>query len=606
MSQSETKADVAWKEKYFAELERYEREERHWRRVEELFKRALSRVALAAEGTSAELDAQLGRLRDTLRQDTDPALLAGQLESLSALLRDVESGGARARSPGGALAQILEDLPWPRALRREAKQLRKTLGRARYSNELAAPAEQAKALLARALQLPEATPEAGSGGLFSALFARKARLSSPAAHDVTVEGACGVLERLLAGVGDSDEALVVRVRDWRAQLQETATAADLDPLVDELATWFAGLTARPKVSAAALSSADSPPNGLPLPNELIIELLERLSLPAELDANVAALRERLLGPVASWAEILQGVCDLVAEMRLKVQKEKEDLEDFLGQLTSRLLELDERVEGTREDQEASRRSGEALGVAVAEQVTDIAQSMDGVADPDQLKRIIQARLEKIRRHVDAYREAEAVRRRQADERMQTLTQRLRELEEETSSLRQRIHQQRDEALRDSLTGICNRLAYDERIEQEFVRWKRFQEPLSIIVWDVDHFKRINDTYGHKAGDKVLASIAKLLASQIRESDFIGRYGGEEFVIIAPGCGVAASVPLAEKLRQSVQQKTFKYRDTVVPVSVSCGIAEFRAGLTPDRVFEAADKALYRAKANGRNRCEVDQ
>lgn len=342
------------------------------------------------------------------------------------------------------------------------------------------------------------------------------------------------------------------------------------------------------------------------PNDLIVDLLDRLSLPAELQPKVHALREQLLRVVAreSWSGILQGVCDLVAAMRLKVQKEKEDLAKFLAQLTTRLQELDERVQGTRSDQEAARRSGEALNVAVSAQVNGIAESFDQATAPDQLKMAIQDRLDEIRRHMDAYRAAETARHQQTDERMQALLYRLHELEAETETLRARVHAQRHQALRDTLTGIYNRLAYEERIEQEYVRWKRFQEPVSIMVWDVDHFKMINDTHGHKAGDAVLVSIAKLLAHQVRETDFVARYGGEEFVIIAPGCSAEASLALAQKLRQGVAQLAFDYHGTALPVTISCGIAEFQLGATPDVTFERADQALYRAKQAGRNRCVI--
>jgi diguanylate cyclase len=339
---------------------------------------------------------------------------------------------------------------------------------------------------------------------------------------------------------------------------------------------------------------------------LLINLLDRLTLPPELDAKLAALREQLLAPIdaADLPGALQGVCDLVAEMRRKVQREKEDLEQFLAQLTTRLQELDERLSGTRSENEASRMSGQALNVAVSAEVSHIASTMRDAADLDVLKKLVQDRLEEIRRHMDAYRAAEDDRHKQTDEKVRALLDRLRELEDETSSLRNRVREQRSEALRDTLTGIFNRLAYDERIDQEFLRWKRFNEPVSVMVWDVDFFKSINDTYGHKAGDKVLVSIAKMLASQIRETDFIARYGGEEFVIVAPGSDAATSLKVADKLRQSIEQKGFRHRDAPVPVTISCGIAEFKAGSTPDSVFEAADQALYQAKQEGRNRCVV--
>jgi diguanylate cyclase len=186
--------------------------------------------------------------------------------------------------------------------------------------------------------------------------------------------------------------------------------------------------------------------------------------------------------------------------------------------------------------------------------------------------------------------------------MRILNERLYHLEQESGRLRERVREQRNKALRDTLTGINNRLAYDERIEIEYSRWKRFKTPVAFMVWDVDSFKAINDTFGHHAGDKVLAAIAKLLVSQIRESDFLARYGGEEFVLIAPGANCEEALNLAEKLRRKVESSQFVHGDDVVPVTVSCGIAEFKEGYTMDQVFEAADNALYQAKVQGRNRC----
>jgi diguanylate cyclase len=206
--------------------------------------------------------------------------------------------------------------------------------------------------------------------------------------------------------------------------------------------------------------------------------------------------------------------------------------------------------------------------------------------------------------MEAHLQAEEVRNREAGEKMKALTERLHGLEEEANTLRNRVREQRNQALRDPLTGINNRLAFDERLENEYARWRRFGNDLTLMVWDVDNFKSINDGFGHKTGDKVLIVIAQLLASQIRETDFIARYGGEEFVVIAPGSGSEASLNLAEKLRASVEERKFTYLDSPVPVTVSCGIAEFKDGLNAEQVFEKADQALYHAKRNGRNRCEV--
>jgi len=152
--------------------------------------------------------------------------------------------------------------------------------------------------------------------------------------------------------------------------------------------------------------------------------------------------------------------------------------------------------------------------------------------------------------------------------------------------------------------VHNRLAYEERIEQEFARWKRYQQPLVIMIFDIDYFKRINDTYGHKAGDKALKLIAKTLQKNLRESDFIARYGGEEFVVLMPQTELEAAMGAANKLREAVLECQFHYQQKQVNISISCGATQFKHDDTIDKAFQRADQALYNAKQKGRNCCEA--
>ena len=109
---------------------------------------------------------------------------------------------------------------------------------------------------------------------------------------------------------------------------------------------------------------------------------------------------------------------------------------------------------------------------------------------------------------------------------------------------------------DTVTGLPNRLAYEERVEQELARWKRFNSPLSMLVWDVDDFKLINDRYGHQAGDKALRIIAQSLQARLRETDFIARFGGEEFVCLLCGAEGEEAQSVAEEMRHSVESNGF--------------------------------------------------
>lgn len=143
---------------------------------------------------------------------------------------------------------------------------------------------------------------------------------------------------------------------------------------------------------------------------------------------------------------------------------------------------------------------------------------------------------------------------------------------------------------------------DERLDAELARWRRFRAPVSLLSWDVDRFKSVNDTYGHRAGDAALRKIAQCLATRKRESDFLGRVGGEEFGLLLVGTALAEAERVGNELRDRIAALGFHFRGTPLTITASCGITEFRDGDTAESVVERADQALYAAKHGGRNRC----
>jgi len=153
---------------------------------------------------------------------------------------------------------------------------------------------------------------------------------------------------------------------------------------------------------------------------------------------------------------------------------------------------------------------------------------------------------------------------------------------------------------DTLTNISNRRMFEIMIKKEFSRAKRYKHDLSIIIIDIDFFKKVNDTYGHKYGDKVLCELATLLQKTIRENDFLARWGGEEFAILLPDTNIEHCVITSEKLRKSVSQMEFSNGLTI---TCSFGISQYKLNENLDELFIRADKALYNAKENGRNKVE---
>ncbi|MET4163284.1 diguanylate cyclase (GGDEF)-like protein [Marinobacterium sp. MBR-111] len=156
---------------------------------------------------------------------------------------------------------------------------------------------------------------------------------------------------------------------------------------------------------------------------------------------------------------------------------------------------------------------------------------------------------------------------------------------------------------DALTGLNNRRFLDEMLSREVALAHRNHSPLTVMICDIDHFKRLNDTYGHAAGDEVLKSVARLLRTNFRETDIICRFGGEEFVVVMPAATLQDCQDRAEQLRASMASQTFTYGTEMIgPVTLSAGISALNPESdTADDLLRRADNALYQAKAGGRNR-----
>ena len=154
---------------------------------------------------------------------------------------------------------------------------------------------------------------------------------------------------------------------------------------------------------------------------------------------------------------------------------------------------------------------------------------------------------------------------------------------------------------DGLTQISNKRHFLETLEREIARGQRYRRPLSLVMFDLDHFKTINDTFGHLAGDYVLKHLASAVKQRIRREDVFARYGGEEFAIVLPEIGISAAMTLAEKIRQLVERHEFRFEKTKIAVTISVGVASTDdRDLDAETLIKLADEQLYAAKAGGRN------
>ena len=175
----------------------------------------------------------------------------------------------------------------------------------------------------------------------------------------------------------------------------------------------------------------------------------------------------------------------------------------------------------------------------------------------------------------------------------------------TLSLIRDREQQKELAVRDGLTGLYNRRAFNELLAQAVAREDRQGGRFGLLILDLDHFKKLNDTYGHPAGDAALKSAAEVLKHHLRKGDLAARYGGEEFVAILPGTDEAGAQHLAERVREAIEKNRLVFEGAKLGLTASFGLAMWPAdGKEPESLLASADRALYAAKQAGRNRVTV--
>ncbi|HEY4185377.1 MAG TPA: GGDEF domain-containing protein [Polyangia bacterium] len=166
----------------------------------------------------------------------------------------------------------------------------------------------------------------------------------------------------------------------------------------------------------------------------------------------------------------------------------------------------------------------------------------------------------------------------------------------------------ESSLRDGLTKAFNKKYFTDRLESEFTFALRHSAPLALVMFDIDHFKKVNDTYGHPAGDAILTDLSALMMISLRTEDIFSRYGGEEFTVICRGSDLAQAQVIGERLRRAAEGRQFTFQDKIIPVTISVGVAALPDPAIKDAsaFVMAADEALYRSKQGGRNRVSIHE
>ena len=362
------------------------------------------------------------------------------------------------------------------------------------------------------------------------------------------------------------------------------------------------------VQAATSEQITIPEVELNLDNaiESLISLLEKMTLPPDLQVEANLIKRQLSQSADEnvFLSSLDKTVGITSDILNRIKQEKKEIEEFLKQLTNRLHELDKDIRETARIRELTHLQGKEMTDGMKIEMNTMEEGISNINNLDELKTSIQSRVIMLRNHVDSFILKEGEKDKEAVSIIEQLKKQVKEMEEEAEELKEQIEKERKQTLRDVLTEIPNRLAYDERLSLELANYRRKQVPFVLVVWDIDFFKKVNDNYGHAAGDQVLKLVASILNKNMREIDFIARYGGEEFVSILPGTDLKGAQLLTDKLRKLIASSNFHFREEAVKVTVSSGFAEVKNNEEGEALFIRADKALYKAKENGRNNCQA--
>ncbi len=335
----------------------------------------------------------------------------------------------------------------------------------------------------------------------------------------------------------------------------------------------------------------------------LLGLLDDLSLPERHRPQAEAMRDRLQHGL-NWYELLPILDDLAVLMLAITDSGQHEFETYLKQLNERLEAFQSNLQAASDGHADSSSAARAMDSQIREQVDGLQSSVQEAADLDDLKQVLESHLEGLLGTMDHHQKQRDEREREVAARLQSLAERVSSMEQEAQGYREHLEEQRQKALIDPLTGLPNRAAWSERLEHEVGQWQQHGNSLLLAMLDLDHFKRINDNYGHLAGDKVLKIIANVLRKRLRGSDFIARFGGEEFVLLLPNTPWPVGVRIVEALRAAIEACPFHFKGEPVTITVSVGLSAFKAGDRSDLVIKRADQALYRAKDAGRNRVEA--
>ena len=647
-----------WKEKYLKSVELQDKLERRWNARLDLLRRGLVRSTLAAEGTDRTVDQCMKEMREAVRTNEMDAALAALLPRLEKAVLDSEQRReTRVEQVSAALNTLvtqLQALPLPREvskpLKAYAKQLENRVTHAReiplllgelshLQGQALAPqlndaqppkpgllqrlfgAQDAEKALGEATVVPipvetQAPRPAAPNSVVPAHVAEPPAVPTPQPEPVIVEAEPQPLPPV-ATADDDAQALAEPSPSVPQEAQEHASSGALESVVamveaenDQARDFVEQSPLDEQTELAEVDAVYALPDA-PEPTyssvaehieSTLLGLLSGLSLPEHHRPQAEAMCRRLEKGL-NWYELLPILDDLAVLMLAITDSGQHEFEAYLKQLNERLESFQNNLQAASEGHAEGRSAADDLHSQLREHVDGLQNSVQDAVDLNSLKHLLENRLEGLLGTMDQHQQQRIAREQEVSAHLQGLAERIASMEQQAQGYREHLEEQRQKALIDPLTDLPNRAAWGERLQYEVDQWQKNGNPLLIAMLDLDHFKRINDGYGHLAGDKVLKIIATQLRKHLRPIDFIARFGGEEFVLLMPDTPLAAGLDLIEKLRAAIEACPFHFKGEPVTITTSIGVSAFRTGDRSDHVLKRADEALYRAKRRGRNAVE---
>lgn len=317
----------------------------------------------------------------------------------------------------------------------------------------------------------------------------------------------------------------------------------------------------------------------------------------ELTAELAAADsdEKLASVLRSVADLIEKECERLARERLQAGAVLSNVTRRLEDVARYLKSSDDATQGRYADAQSHNES-------VMWQVRELTGEVNSATELKALQHLVGERLERVTREVCDFRAREENRLIEYNGNAAQMRERIAELERQARDLNVKLDDEKQVARLDPLTNVANRKSYDERFQRELDLCRRGERAAALLLFDLDDFKSINDSYGHRAGDKVLQSVVKCFTQVAHGDDFVARLGGEEFVLLIGGVDPPEASQVGDRVRAAVESLRFHFRGTPVRITVSCGITQLRSDDSPEAAYDRADAALYRAKGAGKNAC----